>query len=140
MEVALVRIRALAVLAGAVGFLVWLAIRRPAWMPRPMVDLSLEARRGVEQGAIRWSGNFLRSMGAVESAPRAQQEAMMARRVADAVVERLQAAAEEIRVMVIGGVIHLEGRVASDEARAEAERTAHQVSGARVVADDLHVH
>lgn len=129
-------VTALAVLA---GFLAWVAFRRPACIPRPVVDLSLEARRGMEEGFIRWSGDFLRTMGAVESAPRAERDAMLAHRVANAVLERLQAAATEIRVMIIGGVIHLEGSVTNAEARTEAERVAREVSGAHVIADDLHV-
>ncbi len=131
--------RGLAMLAAMTGFLAWVVFRRSRWLPGPVWGLSREARQGMERNAIRWSGDFLRSMGAVETAPRAELEAMLAHRVAKAVLQRLQAAATEIRVMIIGGVIHLEGTVTNAEARLEAERVARETSGARVIADDLRV-
>lgn len=131
--------RGTALLVGLMGFLAWVAFRRPGWIPNPVRGLTQEAREGVEQNAIRWSGGFLRSMGAVETAPRAELDALLAHRVARAVMERLQAAVTEIRVMIIGGVIHLEGTVTNPEARLEAEEAAREASGARVIADDLHV-
>lgn len=93
----------------------------------------------VVKGAVRWSGSFLRSMGAVQSAPRAEQEALLAQRIRCALADRLEGAADGISVLIIGGVIHLEGRVPNPEAMAEAERVARQVSGAEVLADDLRV-
>ncbi len=131
--------RGLTLVAVLAGFLAWVAIRRPKWVPQPVLGFSVEARRNLEQGTIRWSGEFLHSMGAVESGHRAQQEALLAHKVANAVMERLQAAITDLRVMIIGGVIHLEGYVGSAEARTEAERVAREISGARVIADDLKV-
>lgn len=131
--------RGLGLLVALVGLLAWAAFRRPPWMPRAVVELSAEAKQNLELEGIRRSGRFLRSMGAVESAPRAELDALLAHRVATAVLKRLQAAVAELKVMVIGGVIHLEGGVGSPEARIEAERVAREVSGAQVIADDLRV-
>lgn len=132
-------IRVLTLLVALAGFLAWVGSRRPTWLPHPILALSVEAKRGAELGAIRWSGGLLRGMGATETAPRAQMDAMLAHRIFYAVLDQLQSAAVDVRVMMIGGVIHLEGSVTSAEARDEAERVARQVSGARVVADDLRV-
>lgn len=131
--------RGLGLLVALVGLLAWAAFRRPPWMPRAVVELSAEAKQDLEQEGIRYSGRFLHSMGAVESAPRAEMDALLAHRVATAILKRLQAAVPELKVMVIGGVIHMEGTVSSPTARTEAERVAREVSGAQVIADDLRV-
>ncbi len=134
-----VAMRGLALLSILGGILAWTAFRRSPWVPRRLMDLPKDVKRDLETGAIRWSGELLHSMGAVETAPRAERDAMLAHRVASAVAERLQAAVAELKVIIIGGIIHLEGAVTSPEARLEAERVAQKVSGARVVADDLRV-
>lgn len=124
----------LAVLVAAAGLA---AARGGAPGSRAARRLWAGVRGGLERGAIRWSGSLLRSMGAVQSAPRAEQEAMLAHKVATALSERLPSGAKDVTVLIIGGVIHLEGRVRSPRERAEAEMVARQVSGAQVVADDL---
>ena len=132
--------RGLTLVAVLAAVLAWALSRRPARvLPGPLAAASQDFRRGLEQDAIRWSGHFLHSMGAVDSARRAERDAMLAQRVAGAVMDRLADAVREIKVVIIGGVIHLEGDVASHEARAEAERVAREVSGAQVIADDLRV-
>jgi osmotically-inducible protein OsmY len=78
-------------------------------------------------------------MGAVESAPRAELDALRAQRVAHALAERLKDGAANVSAMIIGEIVHLEGSVGSDEERAEAERVAREVSGAQVTANDLRV-
>ncbi len=131
--------RCLPLFAMIMGAIVWSAIRnrsrRAGRLPKPWtaVKCSLEGR------AIRWSGRFLRSMGALESAPRAEQDAMLAHKVACALTQRLGDGARRITVLIIGWVIHLEGEVGSPEDRAEAERIAYEVSRAQVLADDLTV-
>lgn len=129
----------LALLAALAGLLAWAALRRPPCMPAPVAVLPASARRDLERRAIRWSGHLLHAMGAVESAPRAEMDALLAHRVAGAILERLAADVAELQVLVIAGVIHLEGAVAGPAARAEAERIAREVSGAHVIADDLRV-
>jgi osmotically-inducible protein OsmY len=78
-------------------------------------------------------------MGAVNSAPRAEQEALLAHRVSCALADRFQGIGRDISVLVIGGVIHLEGLVGNRDEMAEAEEIARQVSGAQIVVDDLRV-
>jgi len=130
--------RWLAVSASLVGLLGWAATGKPVQLSRRAALLYHKARSGLERRAIRWSGELLRDSGAVESGQRAEQEALLAHRVAEAVRERLGNGVLELRVVVIGGVVHLEGRVSDPGARAVAEETARRISGARVVADDLH--
>lgn len=128
---------ALAAVLGVI--LAWATIRRPVWTSRLLGELPADLRCGLQVGAIRWSGRLLHSMGAVESAPRAELDALLAQRVACALAERLKAGAADLKVLVIGRVVHLEGTVGSAEERAEAHRLALEVSGAQVIADDLQV-
>ncbi|HEX2986944.1 MAG TPA: BON domain-containing protein [Chloroflexota bacterium] len=127
----------LALSAGLI--LVWAVTRQGARGPRSVVDLSTDLRHGLQVGGIRWSGGFLRSMGAVESASRAELDALRAERIAHALTERLKDGAANVKAVIIGEIVHLEGSVKSERERAEAESVAREVSGAQVTANDLRV-
>ena len=129
----------LSLLAVFGGLLAWRAIRRPESLPRPLSEIASDLRCRVQTGAIRWSAAFLSSAGAVQSAAQAEQEALLAHKVACALADSLGAGSRAISVVVRGKVIHLEGRVGSAEEREEAERVAREASGARVLADDLEI-
>lgn len=129
----------LLLLAAAGGLAAWRAFQRPGILPEPLADLATGVKCGLETEAIRRSAGFLRSRGAVQSALQAEQEALVAHRVACALAERLGAGSRGITVMVLGRVIHLEGQVRSSDDRIEAERVAREVSRAKVIADDLQV-
>lgn len=131
--------RWLTLLVAAGSALAWAVTKRPGWRPKSVMDLPSDLKNDLEVGAIRWSGGFLHSMGAVDSAPRAQQDALRAQRIAHALTDLLKDGASDVRVMIIGEIVHLEGSVGSDEERAQAERVAREVSGAQVSANDLRV-
>ncbi len=123
----------LGVALGGVLAAVRLSRRGGGW---PRMSLAgLENRLRVQ--AIRWSGSLLASTGAVESAARAQQEAMLAHRVASALRHRLGSGVQDLSVLVLGGVIHLEGHAAGPGEKVRAAEIAREASGAQVVADDL---
>lgn len=131
-----IRVLFLAVLS---GFAAWRLFQRPHNLPGPLAQRAASMKCGLETTAIHKSAEFLRSHGAEQTAPQAEQEALAAHRVACALADRLGAGAKGITVMVLGRLIHLEGQVGSEGDRAEAERVAKEVSGAEVVADDLRV-
>ena len=130
----------LASLAGAIGVvLVGVAVGLASGRRAPLARIWAGFRCRMQRSGIRWSGSFLRSMGAVDSAPRAEQDALRAQRVACALADHFQERGRDLSVRVIGGVIHLEGLVASRDDMAEAEEIARAVSGTGIVADDLGV-
>ncbi len=131
--------RGLVLLVALGSLLTWAAVRRPTWVPRALANQLWGLKCRLETDAIRWSGALLHTMGAVESSPRAELDALLAHRVACALAERLDPRTADLRVMVIGRVVHLEGSVGSVEERTVAERAALEVSGAQVIADDLRV-
>jgi len=133
--VGLIRLLTMAGLGGVL----WRAIQESERLPEPLSGWASDVKSSAEMSVIQWSAGFLRSRGAVQSAPLAQQEALLAQRVVCALREELGIKAGGISVIVIGSVIHLEGKVASVADRAEAERIARDASGAEILADDLQV-
>jgi len=114
-------------------------MQEPERLPEPLSGWAMDVKSGAETAAIQWSARFLKARGAMQSAPIAEQEALLAHRVACALSEGMGLRAGGISVIVIGGVIHLEGGVSSAADRAKAERIAREVSGAEIIADDLGV-